>query len=287
MSYAAFQTLVAPARRSAPLWRLVVGISLVVAIYFLCLSAWFFAEMFLGAAVSSGLGRSPVSVVGLLFSFVCIYPGLWLAVRILHRRPLRTLFGPAAALRRDAGRTILAALCVFVLALALPGPGTPEIVPNLPFDRWLGWLPLGLVALAVQITAEELVFRGYIQSQLAARFNSPWVWMVLPAVTFGALHYNPAEAGANAIWMLVPAVLFGIVAADLTARAGNLGPALALHLLNNFASIFILAPGDMMSGLALWRMPVSVSDPVILEQLPTEALVLFILWLTVRLAIRK
>ncbi len=41
-------------------------------------------------------------------------------------------------------------------------------------------LPLGMTILIGYW--EELVFRGYLQSQLAARFRSPLVWIVLPSL---------------------------------------------------------------------------------------------------------
>ncbi len=55
-------------------------------------------------------------------------------------------------------------------------------------------------ACLIQTGAEELVFRGYLQQQLAARFASPLIWMVLPALIFGAVHYDPATAGPN-VWL--------------------------------------------------------------------------------------
>ena len=75
--------------------------------------------------------------------------------------------------------------------------------------------------------------------------------------------------------------------ADLTARCGNLGPALALHFLNNFAALLLLAPGEEMSGLALYRLPIEMSDPGLVSHLPVEIGLLFILWLAARVALRR
>jgi len=117
-----------------------------------------------------------------------------------------------------------------------------------------------LVALAIQTGAEELVFRGYLQQQLAARFASPVVWALLPSVGFGMLHYDPATLGANA-WLVVGATgLFGLIAADLTARSGTLGMAWGLHFANNFVALALIAPLGDLSGLALFRVPFAMDD---------------------------
>lgn len=287
MSYAAYQSLIEPARPSSRLWRLALGIGLAGTIYVVLLMIWVTAEMMTGTQGMNSLGQTPYSAFSVLLSFACLYPGLYLALRLLHRRGFASLLGPRSALLRDAGRTLSAAAVVYMLLLLVPGPEDVSIRANQPPQRWLIWLLPAAGALLLQIAAEELTFRGYIQSQLAARFRSPLVWMILPSIGFGLLHYSPQQAGDNALWMILPPTLFGLVAADLTARTGNLGPALALHFLNNFAAIMILAPGDILSGLALWRIPIAPGDPAIVEQLPIDALMLFILWLATRLALRK
>lgn len=288
MRYPAHQRLIDPARRHPQIWRLVAGLALIGAVYMLLLLGLFSLDLASGLRVSGGgPGTTPASAFALLASFVCVLPGLWLALRWLHRRKMRTLFGPGPEMWRDGGRVMLAALLVYGIGLLLPGPGGAEAQPNLPLSKWLLWLVPGCLALAVQITAEELVFRGYVQSQLAARFASPLAWMVLPALLFGALHYNPAEAGDNALWLLLPAVAFGLLAADLTARCGNLGPALGLHFLNNFAALLVIAPGEAMSGLALFRLPIEMDDPGLRAQMPVEMGLLFVLWLAARLALRR
>ncbi|WP_375688476.1 lysostaphin resistance A-like protein [Pseudooceanicola sp. LIPI14-2-Ac024] len=289
MRYPAYQSVIEAARPRSQLWRLIAGFALIGAVYTLLLLGLVALEFGTGVSImaGSGLGTTPAAAFALLMSFLCLYPGLWLALRWLHGRGLRSLVGPWRDVLRDGGRAALAAVIVYAIGLLIPGPETAEPVANLPPARWLVWLVPGLIGLAIQIAAEELLFRGYLQQQLAARFASPLVWLVLPAVGFGLLHYSAAMAGPNAIWLTLPAIAFGLLAADLTARCGNLGPALALHFLNNFAAIMILAPGEAMSGLALFRLPLEMSDPALLSHLPVEIALVFVLWLAARLALRR
>jgi len=161
-------------------------------------------------------------------------------------------------------------------------------VPNLALGTWLMLLPFSLLGVLVQVSAEEIVFRGYVQQQLAARFNSPLVWMVLPAVIFALGHYLPDQAGENALVIALWAGVFGMLMADLTARAGSLGPAIAVHFCNNVAAIVITSLPDDLSGLALYLTPFGMDDVDALRAwLPVDFALMLVSWLAARLAIRR
>ena len=112
----------------------------------------------------------------------------------------------------------------------------------------------------MQVTAEELLFRGYLQQQLAARFRSPVIWLVLPSAAFGILHFDHGTFGNNA-WLVVAATaVFGLIAGDVTARTGNIGAATGLHAANNFLALFLVAPDGYLTGTNLFVFPFHVSD---------------------------
>ncbi|MEM9969434.1 MAG: type II CAAX endopeptidase family protein [Pseudomonadota bacterium] len=239
-------------------------------------------------AVRAAYNEDSASYVFLmLFQFVFVIVALSMVLRTIHRRQLRTLIG-----RRD--RAILDFwLCVKFLAplyfvfWVMPMPEGLQLEAHLQVGQWLLFLPLALCLVMIQISAEELLFRGYLQSQLAARFKHPIVWMVIPSILFGLLHYSPAMAGDNA-WMLVAwAALFGVAAADLTARSGTLGPALALHFTNNVFAILFAAPQGNMDGAALYTFPLELDAPGLASVvLPLEVMMTLCAWLCCRLAIR-
>jgi len=110
----------------------------------------------------------------------------------------------------------------------------------------------------------------------------------LTSVLFAALHYSPATQQDNAWLIVLWAGAFGVVAADLTARSGTLGPAIALHLVNNTLAIALMAPKGNFDGLALYSYPFSLQDSTVLMQwMPVEMMVLFCTWLVARLALRR
>ena len=141
--------------------------------------------------------------------------------------------------------------------------------------------------LLIQTGSEELLFRGYLQSQLAARLPHPAAWLILPSALFALGHYAPGVYGGNALLVALWAFAFGLAAADLTARSGTIGPALALHFANNLLAIAVVSPQGQMSGLALWQLPFDATDEAaMLGVLPLDLLGILVGWLATRLALR-
>jgi membrane protease YdiL (CAAX protease family) len=205
-------------------------------------------------------------------------------MRLLHGLPLRRLIGPAPLALRQFVRVSLFVLPVYAL-LTFWSFADDEIIQQMALGTWLASLLVTLPLLFVQISAEEFVFRGYLQSQLAALARHPIVWMGVPSLLFGLIHYDPTSPPYTAWAYVVWASFLGLAASDLTARSGTLGPALALHFVNNTFAIVVLAADDWLYGAALYVWPTYGQpwEPALLF----EALALFIFWLSARLAIRR
>ncbi|WP_297774317.1 CPBP family intramembrane glutamic endopeptidase [uncultured Roseovarius sp.] len=294
MKYAAHEILVAPARATAHPGRLVVGVALGVPVFLLLsfgyatlLPLVFGAETW--ARISPGIeaATNPAGVLINLFVFGLLILALWITLRLVHRRTMASIIGPRARALHQFIRALGAMLLLYGALLFLPMPQGMDPQPNLAPGVWLMFLPLALAGLFFQVFAEELVFRGYLQSQLAARFASPLIWMLLPSLGFALLHFDYASFGANA-WIVVAwAAAFGLAAADLTARFGTLGPATALHFVNNFSAMLIAAPRGQFDGLALYAYPFSMDDAAVLwAMMPLDVLILICGWLAIRLALR-
>ncbi|MCL1627642.1 CPBP family intramembrane metalloprotease [Roseibaca sp. V10] len=258
---------IAPARLRPQLWRLGLGVALILVIYI----AWMaviglgmtFAVGLAGAEQAMGqvgVGSSPLSILVLLATFGGLVLGTFAAVRWVHKRSVASLFGPPDLLWRDFG----VAFGVF-MAVSLPGivwvVASGTLTPGVPFATWAIFVVPVLLGLLLQTGAEEIVFRGYLQQQLAARFAARWVSFVFPSILFGLLHYAPAEMGQGA-WLLVGLTgFFGLLMADLTARSGSLGLAWGMHFGNNILAILIFTTGEALDGVALFRLPFSLTDP--------------------------
>lgn len=228
---------------------------------------------------------SPEALLMVLATFAPMALAVIVVTRAWHGRSAATLFGAAAwgDFRRIFLPLMALNLALFPLAFL-----DENLARSTPLATVLAWLPLALPLLAVQIGAEELIFRGYLLQQMAARSRFRLVWMVLPSALFGALHYAPEANGSAALWLALWATGFGCLAADLTARAGNLGPALAFHFANNIAAMFLVGLYGQLDGLALFTLVIDTSNPKALAPyLALDSLSMLVFWLAARLMLRR
>lgn len=289
--YGPHQRLVANTRPE--LWRLGVGMAVAYAVYMgLIYSAFGLASMLAGPEAANALFRGIFNTTTsgrdgllLLYSFVFMAVGTVVAARLMQGRGLLTITGSPSRLAADFIRAIRAlALLYAVLWLVLPTGG--ELQGNVAFGAWLVLLPLTVPALLIQTGAEELLFRGYLQQQLAARFARPVIWLGVPAGLFALGHFQPGIAGDNALAMALWAGAFSLAAGDLTARTGTLGAALALHFANNATSLLLVALPGPLSGLALYIYPFGPDDPALQPMMMVELGAILVSWLTCRVALR-
>ncbi|MEQ9243573.1 CPBP family intramembrane glutamic endopeptidase [Roseovarius indicus] len=290
MRYDAHETLTAPARTSAHPLRLAGGVVLVILLYLPLAYAYAsFAPGALGYDGSASLleGRAPLAVLILLFGFTFLIFSLGMTLRLVHQRGLGSLIGPSGPALAQFLRCLRYLLPLYLVLTLMPMPADYQLSPNLSPGRWILWLPLALPCVLIQTSAEELVFRGYLQSQLAARFRSPVIWVGLPSALFALFHVNPQMPAGETWAVMIWAGFFGVAAADLTARTGTLGPALALHFINNVFAILVTAPAGQLDGLALYTFPLPLGEAGFAWYvLPIELIFTLCAWLTARIALR-
>lgn len=263
---------IAPARARSEYWRLAVGILLIILFYFggitvlAGIGRMFFPEIFQQMQAVGTLGASRGAMIAVLVTFFAMFLAPWLVVVLLHKRGLGTLFGPLDNARRDFEITVLVFLVIIILSSLLT-LGLPIREQQYPLGQWLLILPIALVLVLVQVTAEELVFRGYLQQQLGALSDSRLVWWLLPSALFGVLHFDPETFGSNA-WLVVAQItLIGLLAADLTYRTGALWAAIGLHFANNAIVMLFLGTEGMLSGLALFLSTYDITDATAMRPL--------------------
>lgn len=305
--YPAHDGFVAPARDHPQIWRLIVGFLVAILIYVLLTMAVIATAMLLSAPdgffseITSwdGVGQSPMErelmallsgqrptqVLVILSTFGGMFLGAMAAAKWFHGRSFASLTGPLPIMVRHFGLAALVAAPLLALSMFLPPNLTTEA--NIQLGVWLTFLPMALLMILLQTGAEELLFRGYLQQQLAARFRSPIIWMVLPSVLFGLGHWNPDQFGTAAWTVVGVTTLVGLFAADLTARTGTIGAAWGFHFANNVAAILIISLEGPLSGLSLWLVPAaSVLESTLQLALVRDILVISVIWFTIRQLIR-
>ncbi len=287
--YSEYENLIASARPRSELWRLLAGVGMTGAFYLgFVLILTNVMQIMPDVADQVRQANTPLGLIINLYAFALLLLALGITLRRLHQRGMESLLGPLAQCWAQFYAVLRVLAVLYVVVWFIPGPDYLTPQPNVEFFRWLALLPIALGALLVQTSTEEIVFRGYFQSQLAARFTSPFVWMVLPSVVFGLLHYAPDIYGENAGLVVLSTSLFGIIAADLTARSGTLGPAIAVHFVNNVGAILLVGLKGWLSELALYVLPLDVADVSAFRwALMLDMVVLLCIWLAARLALRR
>lgn len=267
-----FARYVAPARVLTSWWRLLLAVLFLTTFVAIgsvaVLVAWALQR---AGYAGDGLARSfgqvaldvtalsdPTAVLVMLGTFVAWFVGIWLAVLIFHGRGIRSLWG----IGLQGRGLVITVLVISVLVIISFGFSFLVETPkrNLALGTWLSYLPLALPLLLIQVSSEELIFRGYFLQELAMRTSSRLIWWILPSVVFGLLHFQPDKFGSNAWLIVVVTTLMGMILADITVRTGSLIPAIAIHFANNFLAMMLLAMDGTIIGLALFVSEVSAYD---------------------------
>ena len=298
--YAAHHSFIAPAFAARDPWRvlaMIVSFALVFAISPVILTAFLPTQAAVDAFYE---GTTAFGTLAQLFSFGIAATGFLVLLRLLHGRGLWSLIGPVQAARHDLIKVAWAvAIWLFILELLPPWINPADLAEVRAFGPWLSLVPVALAALLIQVGTEEIFFRGYLQQQFACLWDSKLAWMVLPSLMFGALHYWNGNGAAEGMIWAIWATALGIACADLTARSGNLGAAIGLHLTNNAFALLLVAVKDWpASGLALFLYPYedpelyaygleALWSPWIIFQLISMLVSVVIMWLAARIALQR
>ena len=302
--YAPHDAFVAPARLFPQVGRLVIGVLAIEFLFALGLTAVGAVLEWLDPRLARTVffGDSAAGLLIQLGSFALLWLAISMVLRRQHDRTLASALGPVDTLLPLIARCFLAsAAVILVVEVCPPWWDASAIVVQRPAAQWLLTLPLALTVLLIQTGAEEAFYRGYLQQQLAARFDRPWIWLTLPNLMFAIAHWDNGATQTESWQYVIWAFCFGLAASDLTARSGTLAPAIGLHLANNaYAFLLYGHQGGPDSGLALFLFPgdaipptepgpdaAAASGPVLTLVLVSDIAMIWLGWLAARIALRR
>lgn len=163
--------------------------------------------------------------------------GCLAGVRFVHRKSPACVFTDGRAFGwglalQSAG---LWALLWLAFTLPLPGAWTGVVrrIEEIPIGWWPAMIAATVAAMAMGRTTEEVLFRGYLQTRIAAWVASPWIAILLVAIIFNFLHRGNAAAH-------VAITLFGLTWGAACVRAGTLAPMIGAHVAHDTMNVLLL-----------------------------------------------
>ena len=238
-------------------WRTILGFLL-----FIVLISVFYAVIFYGWSIfvqSSFLNNPKITIILLFGSFITWHLALLIIVKLLHKRSYVSLIG--AKKKLNLKQFLLAIFVTISISLVsliiIPFESilfSQNYLPRIEMSYikdWLPWVLPALFVIFIQVSAEEVLFRGYLLQQLRARFCSYWIWAIIPSFLFGIAHYDFSTFENNTFIYMLNAFVFGVLASILTVQSNNISYALGMHFINNIIGVLFFGLGDTLSDLSL------------------------------------
>ena len=207
---------------------------------------------------------------------------LLMGFRYVHHIPLKNIFSGGINFRwgifffSAAIWVILAIISDFILNLLQPGNYQWSFNPIVFFP----YMSLAFLLIAIQITAEELFFRGYLLMGFSRIVKSKWIAIIIQALLFGILHGANTEVSTYGILATMPFYIgIGILFGGITYKSNGLEAALGLHFVNNiYATAIVTFSGSSIASPAIFTILEYHAGVSLLVFLITAIIYSLLLW---------
>lgn len=187
-----------------------------------------------------GFDSALITAISLL-SAVALVASLFVAVRFIHQRPFRSLITthPSLDWKRVAQRfgfyLILVAAASLIEAVVFPG----RYQVTWDTSEFLKFLPIVLILIPIQTTAEELLFRGYLMQSIGLITRRPLIPAAISSLVFMLLHMANPEVRSDMVLIPLYYLGVGLLFALVTLGDNRLELAIGAHAGTDlFAGIF-------------------------------------------------
>ncbi len=216
----------------------------------------------------------------LLFTFIFALIGLYIGVRALHKRPLKSIVTGSPHIRWHR------ILFAFALWVGLTGVAEgfsyfthPEsYVFQFDPGPFITLVLIAFFLLPIQTSTEELFTRGYLMQLFVYLTHRPWIGAVVSSALFAALHGMNPEVDKFGKWTMMSYYFtVGLFLAILTILDDGLELALGVHAATNiFGALYVTYSGAVIQTPAFFQLIDPDVDGMILEFVLAAA---FFLWI--------
>ena len=212
------------------------------------------------AFASAGLD-SNLYLFLMLFSFIMGLVGLFIGIRFIHRRLLKTVVTSRSKI--DWNRVFFAFGSWFMISIIILAIGIyaePEnLIWNFKPIPFFTLVLISLLFLPLQTSFEELLFRGYFMQGLGVLAKNRWFPLLVTSVVFGLLHGANPEVDKLGNQIMIFYIGTGLLFGITTLMDEGTEIALGMHAANNIiAALFVTTDWMAFQTAALY---IDTSEP--------------------------
>jgi len=257
------------------------GVAEFISVFFLIIFIAF-QQFFLGNSIDSVLytfenyGSDMVTFfISIFLSFSISTIFLFLLLEILHKRNIMSLvntvekydvFGKALSwIKRIRWNRFFKGILIWSIFIIIIETIAYLLYPSdftftWDFGNLFSLFILFLIAIPIQVTFEELFFRGYLNQGLSLKIKNPIIIITISSVIFGFAHLFNGTDELSMILHVSSALIVGFIWSIYTLLDSGIELATGAHLANNFFAFVIIGEEGAMDNFGT-LFSVKDSDP--------------------------
>jgi membrane protease YdiL (CAAX protease family) len=172
----------------------------------------------------------------MILTFACGLLSLWFCMKMVHKRPLKTLITPSKSINYKKIMTAAVLWFAFMGIFELVSYFLDPENYAFHFDgsKFFILVLISLLLLPIQTSFEELLMRGYLMQGIGLAARNRWVPLIVTSTIFGLLHIaNPEVQEYGVGIMMVNYIQIGLMLGIITLMDDSLELALGVHAANN------------------------------------------------------
>ena len=178
----------------------------------------------------------------ILISSAITIPGIWLTVTKLHDLPFISVI---TGRKKIDFERILYSFMIWGTAISslvfLDYSLNPDDYQvNFKIKEFIILFIIAISLIPIQISVEEIVFRGYLMQGFGNWFNSRFMALFLSSTVFGLLHFSNPEIDALGNKFIVQYITAGFILGIIALMDDGLELSLGLHAAQNLIGVLLL-----------------------------------------------
>ncbi len=228
--------------------------------YIINFFAWTFGALIFAYAAGIAFSGKLEPWQSFFVSFIQFVPCLIAviyAVKLFGRNPLTVVTSESKFSFKNLRFGIVSWMTVLGIGTLISWAADPSSLRfTFNISSFLPALVVLLVLLPIQVSAEELFFRGFIPQSLSRTRMSEGLIVVISALIFAAPHLLNPEASSQPIWSLIAYSAMGFGWLIAAKWVGGLEIAIGAHFANNFFALVIVGyENSVVSPSSIWIGP--------------------------------